>query len=104
MVSGLWRVQECNDKKKTKDHNLNNKERGIIIFGATCRLDLIHVPTKLHEYIPDDFLVMECTEIVKERTDDQHRAIIHPFFFISTRAYNKYLMAHADSYDIGQPV
>ena len=36
---------------------------------VTCRLDLIHIPIKLHEDIPNGYGVMEHTRIVSGQTD-----------------------------------
>ena len=33
---------------------------------TTHRCDLIHIPIKLHEDIPNDYLVMSCTRILKK--------------------------------------
>ena len=81
-VTELWRVQEC--LENNNQSGITWKQRGSKLFlCALRRPDLIHIPTKLHEDIPNGYWVMRRTRMLTDvRTDGQLQAIIRRFFFV----------------------
>ena len=48
---------------KIKSHNLKSKYEGTIILRVTHWLDLVYIPIKFHEDIPNDNGVIGCTRM-----------------------------------------
>ena len=55
MVTELWSLQEYLEEINQRGVTLKLRKREQSFLCAKCRLDLRHIPIKLHEDIPDGY-------------------------------------------------
>ena len=73
---GSTRILGENSQKKSKGHYSQTIKGEQLFLKATHCLDLIYIPLKFHEDIPNSYKVMWFT--IMKITQNKHKTIIEP--------------------------